>query len=348
MIVKEIPIDKIFIAQYFIDEENPAVVEELMINIKEDGLINAIDVAPQGSGYRLVTGYHRLVACRRIGWKTIPADIVEKEFKSEEEEYIYYRNYTLNENRVRKHLNVYQLKKILDEQKELYYLQNPGARENEEKVLKEYNNAVKKEREINSILQDCNKGDVKYWNNELDKAKKVIEKTRPPMERLGRMTNLNPNKIRNLNILTDFETKVPGITKLLDQANIAGGRVVKISKFLNDNDIINSFRKLNTKAELRDLILLLEAKLDGTKINKSEIVDEGDGIYRIGTKHYISYTDKDFKIRKFDFNTKVNVNSLDVAKATLQMLTIEHLRVLVLCETDAIHDFITKSIGISK
>ena len=86
--------------------------------------------------------------------------------------------------------------------------------------------------------------------------------------------------------------------------------------------------------------------MKGSKIKASEIVNEGDGVYRIGTKHYISYSDKDYKVRKFDFNTKVNVNSIDVAKATIEMLSIEHLRVLVLCETDEIHNFIIKALGI--
>ena len=37
-----------------------------------------------------------------------------------------------------------------------------------------------------------------------------------------------------------------------------------------------------------------------------------------------------------------------MAKATLEMLSIEHLRVLVLCETDEIHDFIIKALGLNK
>jgi hypothetical protein len=135
---------------------------------------------------------------------------------------------------------------------------------------------------------------------------------------------------------------------MLEQSGIAETRISNISKFLNDNDIINKFRSVKNKQELIQLIDTLEAILRGKRIKTSEIVDEGDGIYRIGTKHYISYSDKDYKVRKFDFNTKVNVNSIDVAKATIEMLSIEHLRVLVLCETDPIHDFITKALGLNK
>jgi hypothetical protein len=149
-------------------------------------------------------------------------------------------------------------------------------------------------------------------------------------------------------LLTELEKKVPNITKMLEQSGIAETRISNISKFLNDNDTINKFRSVKNKQELIQLIDTLEAILRGKRIKTSEIVDEGDGIYRIGTKHYISYSDKDYKVRKFDFNTKVNVNSIDVAKATIEMLSIEHLRVLVLCETDPIHDFITKALGLNK
>ena len=348
MIVKEINIEDILIPQSFVDEEHKPTIDELMISIKEKGLIQPITVCEKDNKYKLITGYHRLTACRRLLLKTISASIDNTSFKTDVDEYVYHRNITLNENRVRKQYTVYQLKKMLDEERELYYLQNPGARENEEKARKEYEEAVRKEKEINQILKDAHKSDIKYWNQELDKAKKIIDKTAPPVERLARMTGVSSNKIKNLTLLTELETKVPNITKMLEQSGIAESRIANISKFLNDNDTIDKFRKVKNKQELIQLINTLEAILRGKKIKTSEIVDEGDGIYRIGTKHYISYSDKDYKIRKFDFNTKVNVRNIDVAKATLEMLNIEHLRVLVLCETDDIHDFIIKALGLKK
>lgn len=348
MIVKEIPIEDILIPQSFIDEEHKPTIEELMISIKEKGLIQPITVCEKGNKYKLITGYHRLTASRRLLLKTISASIDNTSFNTDVDEYVYHRNITLNENRVRKQYTVYQLKKMLDEERELYYLQNPGARENEEKARKEYEDAVRKEKEINQILKDAHKSDVGYWNKELDKAKKIIERTAPPAERLARITGVSSNKIKNLNLLTELETKVPNITKMLEQSGVAETRIANIAKFLKDNDTIDKFRKVKNKQELIQLINTLEAILKGNKIKVSEIVDEGDGIYRIGTKHYISYSDKDYKIRKFDFNTKVNVRNIDVAKATLEMLNIEHLRVLVLCETDDIHDFIIKALGLKK
>ena len=348
MIVKEINIEDILIPQSFIDEEHKPTIDELMISIKEKGLIQPITVCEKDNKYKLITGYHRLTACRRLLLKTISASIDNTSFNTDVDEYIYHRNITLNENRVRKQYTVYQLKKMLDEERELYYLQNPGARENEEKARKEYEDALRKEKEINQILKDAHKSDLAYWNKELDKAKTIIDKTAPPVERLARITGVSSNKIKNLNLLTDLEKKVPNITKMLEQSGIAESRIANISKFLNDNDIIDKFRKIKNKKDLIQLIDTLEAILKGKRIKTSEIVDEGDGIYRIGIKHYISYTDKDYKIRKFDFNTKVNINSIDVAKATIEMLSIEHLRVLVLCETDEIHNFIIKALGISK
>jgi hypothetical protein len=52
----------------------PGLVEALAKDIESQGLLQPIVVAPAGSGrYRLVVGSQRLEACRRLGWKTIPA-----------------------------------------------------------------------------------------------------------------------------------------------------------------------------------------------------------------------------------------------------------------------------------
>ena len=347
MVVKEIPIDKIFIAQYFIDEESPAVVEELMINIKEEGLINAIDVAPQGSGYRLVTGYHRLVACRRLLRKTIFATIDDTEFKDDLDEYVSHRMKTIHENRVRNQFTAYQIMKFLKEEKELYYLKNPGARENEEKALKDYNKAVKREMEINQIIQDAkSESDKKYWKKEKDKVKTIIDKTMPPIKIIEKTLNVSANKAKTAEFLLELENKIPGINKKFEDCNISETKIMSLKKFFENNDTIEKFKNVKTRKQLISLVNTLEAMMKGSKIKASEIVNEGDGVYRIGTKHYISYSDKDYKVRKFDFNTKVNVNSIDVAKAAIEMLTIEHLRILVLCETDIIHSFMTKALGL--
>ena len=347
MIVKEILIEKVFIPQSFIDEERESNIENLMDSIEKEGLLEPILVAQKENGYKLIAGYHRLVACRRLLRKTIFATIDDTEFEDDLDEYVSHRMKTIHENRVRNQFTAYQIMKFLKEEKELYYLKNPGARENEEKALKDYDKAVKREMEINQIIQDAkSESDKKYWKKEKDKVKTIIDKTMPPIKIIEKTLNVSANKAKTAEFLLELENKIPGINKKFEDCNISETKIMSLKKFFENNDTIEKFKNVKTRKQLISLVNTLEAMMKGSKIKASEIVNEGDGVYRIGTKHYISYSDKDYKVRKFDFNTKVNVNSIDVAKATIEMLGIEHLRVLVLCETDEIHNFIIKALGI--
>jgi small-conductance mechanosensitive channel len=49
-------------------------VEALMHNIKEHGLLQPMVLQRQpGGGYKILAGALRLIACKRLGWKTVPA-----------------------------------------------------------------------------------------------------------------------------------------------------------------------------------------------------------------------------------------------------------------------------------
>jgi ParB family transcriptional regulator, chromosome partitioning protein len=50
-------------------------VSELAASIQENGLVEPIVVARlgDGSGYRIIAGHRRTVACRQLGWQTVPA-----------------------------------------------------------------------------------------------------------------------------------------------------------------------------------------------------------------------------------------------------------------------------------
>lgn len=53
-------------------EENEKITD-LMKDIQERGLLQPIVVSPRAGGYAISVGHQRLQACRRLGWKTIPA-----------------------------------------------------------------------------------------------------------------------------------------------------------------------------------------------------------------------------------------------------------------------------------
>jgi ParB family chromosome partitioning protein len=52
-------------------------VVELAKSIESNGLLQPILVRPYNGSYEVVFGNHRLEACRRLGWKLIPADVKE-------------------------------------------------------------------------------------------------------------------------------------------------------------------------------------------------------------------------------------------------------------------------------
>ncbi len=51
-------------------------VEALADSIREVGLLNPVTVAPDGDGFALIAGMHRLEAARLLGWAEIPATVL--------------------------------------------------------------------------------------------------------------------------------------------------------------------------------------------------------------------------------------------------------------------------------
>ena len=71
--ISEIPVDRVKPSSFTLRDLDEAAVEELAGSIKASGLLQPIMVKPTGDGYELVFGLHRLAACKRLGWKKIPA-----------------------------------------------------------------------------------------------------------------------------------------------------------------------------------------------------------------------------------------------------------------------------------
>ena len=58
--------------------EQPAELDLLMKNIQEKGLLQPIVVSATGTGrFRIVAGYKRFLACKRLGWSSVPVIIHE-------------------------------------------------------------------------------------------------------------------------------------------------------------------------------------------------------------------------------------------------------------------------------
>ena len=93
-------------------------IKQLADSIREIGLLNPITVLDNN---RLVAGYHRLEACRSLGWLSIPATIVTMSAVDAELAEI-------DENLIRNELNVLERSEQFKRRKELYEAKYPDSR----------------------------------------------------------------------------------------------------------------------------------------------------------------------------------------------------------------------------
>lgn len=104
-----VEIDKIKIGRRKRGLSEPKVAE-LVMSIQIVSLIHAITITET---YHLVAGWHRLVACQRLGWKAIPALIVPTDQLLNEQKEI-------DENLIRGHLTVLERGEHLHQGKEVF------------------------------------------------------------------------------------------------------------------------------------------------------------------------------------------------------------------------------------
>lgn len=93
-------------------------VRQLAESVREIGLLNPITVTPDR---RLVAGYHRLEACRSLGWAAIPAVVVQLDA-------LHAELAEIDENLVRNELTVLERSEQLARRKQVYEALHPAAR----------------------------------------------------------------------------------------------------------------------------------------------------------------------------------------------------------------------------
>ena len=102
---------------------NETKVVGLMNSIKECGLINPITITiPKGTKAVLVAGYHRLAACKRLGWKQIPTQVLHTQFP------LLVELAEIDENLIRNELTPLEMADSLKRRKEIYEKLHPPAK----------------------------------------------------------------------------------------------------------------------------------------------------------------------------------------------------------------------------
>jgi len=82
MEITKVPLDSILEPAVQLRPVNPRVVAELAKSIAGSGLLQPVMVKPSNGKYALVFGFHRVLACRSLGWTEMPA--IVKDMSPEE------------------------------------------------------------------------------------------------------------------------------------------------------------------------------------------------------------------------------------------------------------------------
>jgi len=84
MTIESVPMDKIDISESNVRKTDTMVgIDELAKNIEEIGLQQPVVVFKEGDRYKLIIGQRRYHACKKLGWKEIPALVTDKKDETE-------------------------------------------------------------------------------------------------------------------------------------------------------------------------------------------------------------------------------------------------------------------------
>lgn len=72
---QELPLERIASAPRLLRDLDENVINDLTKSILANGLLQPILVRPVGNSFEVVFGHHRIEACRRLHWQSIPANV---------------------------------------------------------------------------------------------------------------------------------------------------------------------------------------------------------------------------------------------------------------------------------
>ena len=251
MRIQNISIKMIDIQQYHETGFSNENFKSLRESIKEEGLINPITVRLKADGrYQLINGFHRLKACRTLGWKEIPANIQQKTFVDEISAYVSDRQNNIHENLKRQHYSIVQQTKQANELNNLFYLQNPEAkvmRGEIERVRKEAEKALK---EVMRNLEDPELfEDNDFYQEELQRLKGVLEKTKTPLQRLVER-GFSEQKAKEILFLTELSNDCnPEIPHWIEQSSkLSEYKIYRLKKLISLEENLKQLKKIKNKA----------------------------------------------------------------------------------------------------
>ena len=142
---KNININDIIVSDERLWQLKEEEVDILKKSIKEIGLITPIAVQERGNKYLLIGGEHRYTACKQLGFKTIPCNIIPREYDNDEDEDARLVLMEVDENLIRRTADFIEESFLLNRRRIAYEKLNPCCTSQEVRNIKnanDYKNAV--------------------------------------------------------------------------------------------------------------------------------------------------------------------------------------------------------------
>ena len=124
---KNININDIIVSDERLWQLKEEEIDTLKKSIGEIGLITPIAVQERGGKYLLIGGEHRYTACKQLGFKTVPCNIIPREYEDDEDEDARLVLMEVDENLVRRTADFIEESFLLNRRKIAYEKLNPTS-----------------------------------------------------------------------------------------------------------------------------------------------------------------------------------------------------------------------------
>lgn len=151
---KNININDIIVSDERLWQLKEEEVDTLKESIKEIGLITPIAIQERGDKYLLIGGEHRYTACKQLGFKTIPCNIIPREYDNDEDEDARLVLMEVDENLVRRTADFIEESFLLNRRKIAYEKLHPNCTTQEVRNIKNAKNATVPGKIPKTFIQD--------------------------------------------------------------------------------------------------------------------------------------------------------------------------------------------------
>ena len=151
---KNININDIIVSDERLWQLKEEEIDTLKKSIGEIGLITPIAVQKRGGKYLLIGGEHRYTACKQLGFKTVPCNIIPREYEDDEDEDARLVLMEVDENLVRRTADFIEESFLLNRRKIAYEKLHPNCTTQEVRNIKNAKNATVPGKIPKTFIQD--------------------------------------------------------------------------------------------------------------------------------------------------------------------------------------------------